>query len=109
MAPAGAVAGPFSMDVLPQIFAGGELGHDPLGAGSVIVAVGDGLAVVGSTVGDGLAVVGSTVGDGLVVVGSTVGDGSVGSGVVAVGVGEGVVCGVVPLLMMVKSPRRLEV
>jgi hypothetical protein len=119
------------MDVLPQIFAGGELGHDPFGAGSVgstvgdglvvvgstvgdglvVVGstVGDGLVVVGSTVGDGLAVVGSTVGDGLVVVGSTVGDGSVGSGVVAVGVGEGVVCGVVPLLMMVKSPRRLEV
>ena len=87
MAPAGAVAGPFSNDVLPQIFAGGELGHDPFGAGSVVVAVGDGMAVVGSTVGDG----------------------SVGSGVVAVGVGEGVVRGVVPLLMMVKSPRRLEV
>jgi len=105
---------------LPQIFAGGELGHDPFGAGSVGSTVGDGLVVVGSTVGDGfvvvgstvgdgLVVVGSTVGDGLVVVGSTVGDGSVGSGVVAVGVGEGLVCGVVPSLMMVKSPRRLEV
>ena len=106
MAPAGAVAGPFSNDVLPQIFAGGELGHDPFGAGSVVVAVGDGLAVVGSTVGDGLAVVGSTVGDGLVVVGSAVGDGAVGCGAVGSGVGEGVVCGVVALLAMVKSPRR---
>ena len=105
--------------MLPQIFAGGELGHDPFGAGSVVVAVGDGLAVVGSTVGDGLAVVGSTVGDGLavvgsavgdglVVVGAAVGDGEVGSGAVVVGVGEGVVCGVVPLLATVKCPRRLE-
>jgi hypothetical protein len=103
------------MDVLPQIFAGGELGHDPFGAGSVGSTVGDGLVVVGSTVGDGLVVVGSTVGDGLVVVGSAVGDGlvvvgsAVGSGAVVVGVGEGLVCGVVALLAVVKSPRRLEV
>ena len=35
MAPAGAVAGPFNTDVLPQIFAGGALGHDPFGAGAL--------------------------------------------------------------------------
>ena len=72
MAPAGAVAGPFSNDVLPQIFAGGALGHDPFGAGIVslsLTVVGAGAIVVGGAevvVGavDGLAVVGSTVGDG---------------------------------------------
>jgi hypothetical protein len=36
---AGAVDGPLSNEVLPQILAGGELGHDPLGAGSAVVVV----------------------------------------------------------------------
>ena len=87
MAPAGAVAGPFNTDALPQIFAGGALGHDPFGAGGTVVdCVGAGAAVVG--------------GAEVVVVGGSVG--------VSVGVG-GVLGVVAPLLETVKVPRRLEV
>ena len=44
IAPAGGVAGPFKMEVLPQILAGGALGHVPPGAGGgdVVVVVVDG-------------------------------------------------------------------
>jgi hypothetical protein len=85
---------------LPQIFAGGALGHDPFGAGGTVVdCVGAGAAVVGGAV----VTVGFGAG-GAVVVGGSVGV-SVG---VAVGVGG--VLGVVALLLeTVKVPRRLEV
>jgi hypothetical protein len=85
---------------LPQIFAGGALGHDPFGAGGTVVdCVGAGAAVVGGAV----VTVGFGAG-GAVVVGGSVGV-SVG---VAVGVG-GVLGVVAPLLETVKVPRRLEV
>jgi hypothetical protein len=100
---------------LPQIFAGGALGHDPFGAGGTAVdCVGAGAAVVGGAEvvvgGAGAAVVGGavvTVGfgaGGAVVVGGSVGV------VVAVALGGGGVLGVVaPLLATVKVPRRLVV
>jgi hypothetical protein len=99
---------------LPQIFAGGELGHDPFGAGSVVVdVVGTRVAVV---VGAAVVVVGAEV-VGTEVVGAAV---VVPSGacavVVVVGVGAalevfvGALLGVVvtPLLAIVKFARRLD-
>ena len=82
IAPAGALAGPFSTAALPQILAGGALGQDPLGPGGVGVAV----VVVVVVVGDGSVVV--VEGGGAVVV---VGDSLVGVvvGAVVVVVGEG--------------------
>jgi len=120
MAPAGAFAGPLSNDVFPQIFAGGELGHDPFGA----VDVGDGWVVVGAVV-VGPVVAGAVVGAvavGAVVVGAVVA-GAVVAGAVVVGavvvgalVGDAVVVGVVgvgvgftPPLRALKRPRRVEV
>jgi hypothetical protein len=94
------VAGPLSNEALPQIFAGGELGHDPFGAGSVVA--------VGAAVVVGGAVVGGAVVGGAVVGGAVVGGAVVGGAVVVVGVGEGVVV-VAPLLATVKCARRLEV
>jgi hypothetical protein len=98
---------------LPQIFAGGALGHAPLGTGSVVDAVGAvvvGAVVVGAeVVGGAVVVVG---GAGAVVVASgagavvlVVGDGAV--VVVAVGAEVGVV--VTLPLATVKFPRRLDV
>jgi len=99
---------------LPQIFAGGALGHDPFGAGGTVVdCVGAGSVVMGGAevaVGTvGAAVVGGavdTVGFGA---GADAVGGSAGVFVgVAVGVGD--VLGVVaPLLETVNVPRRLEV
>jgi hypothetical protein len=88
MAPEGAVVGPFSTDVLPQIFAGGALGHDPFGAASVVVAVGDGLVVVGATAG---AVVAGAVVAGAVVAGAVVAGAVVAGAVVAGAVVAGAV------------------
>ena len=110
MAPAGAVAGPFNTDVLPQILAGGAVGHDPFGAGGTVVdGVGAGAVVLGGAevvvVGVGAAVVGRAVvtvgvGAGAVVVGGSVG--------VLVGVGD-VLGAVAPSLETLKVPRRPEV
>jgi hypothetical protein len=121
IAPTGAVAGPLSSDVLPQIFAGGELGHDPFGAGSVVVdVVGTRVAVV---VGAAVVVVGAeVVGGAVVVAGAEVVGGAVvvaaGAGAVVVVVGAGAVdvvfvgelVGVVVSLWLatVKSARRLD-
>lgn len=114
MAPAGAFAGPLSNDALPQIFAGGELGHAPLEAGNVVVeVVGLPVAVVGGAL---VAVGGLLVGAGAVVVGAVVVAGAVlvGAGAVVVGadvavvVGEAVGVGAVTLLATLKSPRRLD-
>jgi hypothetical protein len=109
--------------VLPQIFAGGELGHDPLGAGGTdvvggltVVVVAGAVAVVGAVVIVGFGAV--VVGFGAVVVGC--GAGAVVVGAVAVGfgagavvagavVGEGLVVGGTPVFVTVNSPRRLEV
>jgi hypothetical protein len=122
--------------VLPQILAGGELGHDPLGAGGTdvggltVVVVGGAVAVVGAVVivGFGAVVVGFGAvvvgcGAGAVVVGAVVvgfGAGAVVVGAVVVGfgagavvagavVGEGLVVGGTPVFVTVNSPRRLEV
>ncbi|MFL6044185.1 MAG: hypothetical protein ACJ72M_03605 [Propionibacteriaceae bacterium] len=125
------MAGPLSTDALPQIFAGGELGHDPLGAGGtdvlggwVVVVVGGAVVVAGAvvTVGFGAVVVGFGAvvvgcGAGAVVVGAVVvgfEGGAVVAGVVvgaglAVVVGEGLVVGCTPLFATANSPRRLEV
>jgi hypothetical protein len=86
------------MDVLPQIFAGGELGHEPTESGNAVVDVGgaDGSVVVGAVV-VGAVVVGDVV----------VGDVVVGAEVVGALLVGGVVGGVTPLLT-VKSARRLE-
>jgi hypothetical protein len=106
MAPVGAVAGPLSNDVLPQIFAGGVLGHDPFGAGSAVVEpIGWAIAVGGAAV---VVVEAVVVGAALVVVGTVV----VGAGVVVVGApvgGEAVGVGVAPVFATLKSARRLEV
>ncbi|HEY6811880.1 MAG TPA: hypothetical protein VI074_04230 [Propionibacteriaceae bacterium] len=135
MAPAGAVTGPLSSDALPQIFAGGALGHDPFGTGravvelvGLVVAVGGGAVVVvgalvsvgGSVVG-GLVVGGLIVGPGAVVVGAVVvagavlvGGAVVGAGAVVVGaevavaVGAAVGVGVVPLLAILNFALRLD-
>jgi hypothetical protein len=137
MAPAGAVAGPLSTDALPQIVAGGELGHDPFGTGplgtvvelvGLVVAVGGGavvvvgaLVAVGGLVVGGLVVGGLIVEAGAVVVGAVVvagavlaGGAVVGAGAVVVGaevavaVGAAVGVGVVPLLATLNFPRRLD-
>jgi hypothetical protein len=132
MAPAGAVAGPLSTDALPQIVAGGELGHDPFGTGplgtvvelvGLVVAVGGGaVVVVGAPVGVGGLVVGGLIVEaGAVVVGAVVvagavlvGGAVVGVGAVVVGaevavaVGAAVGVGVVPLLATLNFPRRLD-
>jgi len=109
--------------VLPQIFAGGELGHDPLGAGgtdvvgglTVVVVVGA-VAVVGAVVIVGFGAV--VVGFGAVVVGCGAGAVVVGAVVVGFGagavvagtvVGEGLVVGGTPVFVTVNAPRRLEV
>jgi hypothetical protein len=106
------VAGPLSNDVLPQIFAGGELGHDPFGAGNA-VDVGDGWVVVGAAVVGAVVAVGPDVGGavvvGAVVVGAVVVAALVAGAVVLVGVGDGLADGVTPLLAIVKRPRRLDV
>jgi hypothetical protein len=119
---------------LPQIFAGGELGHDPFGAGSVVGAVVVGAVVVGAVVGPAEVVVGAEVvgggaevvvgaevlggalvvvgGGAKVVVGAEVLGGALvvaGVGAVVVVVGAGAAVGVTPLLATVKFPRRLEV
>lgn len=130
IAPAGALAGPLSKDALPQIFAGGALGHDPLGAGSAVVdavgAVVVGAVVVGADVVGGAAVVvvgAEVVGGAVVVVGGAgavvvVVVGGAAAVVVVAGVGAavgavvvGAVLGVVvaPLLATLKFPRRLDV
>lgn len=118
IAPVGAVAGPLRSEVFPQIFAGGELGHDPFETGRVVVVV---VAVVGGAVvaGGALVVVvaGFVVGAVAVVVAAMVVAGAVlvgaGSalvgGEVAVLVGETVGVDVMPLLETVKSPRRRDV
>ena len=119
IAPVGAVAGPLRSEVFPQIFAGGELGHDPFETGRVVVVV---VAVVGGAVvaGGALVVVvvaGFVVGAVAVVVAAVVVAGAVlvgaGSalvgGEVAVLVGETVGVDVMPLLETVKSPRRRDV
>ena len=95
------VAGPFSKDALPQIFAGGALGHDPLETGGVVaVDVGSAVAVVGAVVvGVGAVVV--VVGVGAVVVGA----GSAGG----VAVGSTVGVGVAPVFATLKYVRPLEV
>jgi hypothetical protein len=116
--------------VLPQIFAGGELGHDPLGAGGTdvvggltVVVVAGAVAVAGAVVivGFGAVVVGFgavVVGFGAVVVGCGAGAVVVGAVVVGFGagavvagavVGEGLVVGGTPVFVTVNSPRRLEV
>jgi hypothetical protein len=97
---------------LPQIFAGGALGHDPFGAGSVVDAVG---AVVGGAVVVGADVVGAAAV--AVMGGAVVVAGDAGAVVVVVGVGAavgavvGAVVGVVvaSLLATLKSARRLDV
>jgi len=115
---------------LPQIFAGGELGHDPLGAGGTdvvggltVVVVAGAVAVAGAVVivGFGAVVVGFgavVVGFGAVVVGCGAGAVVVGAVVVGFGagavvagavVGEGLVVGGAPVFVTVNSPRRLEV
>jgi hypothetical protein len=118
IAPGGAVAGPLSKDVLPQILAGGELGQDPFGAGSVAVGADVvGPVVVGAEVVGGAAVVvvgAKVVGGAVVVVGAVVVGGGAGAVVVVVGAGAvvvGAVEGVVitPLFATLKSARRLEV
>jgi hypothetical protein len=115
IAPVGAVAGPLSNEALPQIFAGGELGHDPFGAGSVVGVVVVGAVVVGAVVvGAAEVVVGAEVvgGGAEVVVGAEVVGGALvvaGGGAVVVVVGAGAAVGVTPLLATVKFPRRLEV
>lgn len=53
IAPPGGVVGPFSSTVLPQIRAGGALGHVPVGTDVVEVGVGEPVLVVGA-VGDGV-------------------------------------------------------
>lgn len=116
--------------MLPQIFAGGELGHDPLGAGGTdvvggltVVVVAGAVAVAGAVVivGFGAVVVGFgavVVGFGAVVVGCGAGAVVVGAVVVGFGagavvagavVGEGLVVGGTPVFVTVNSPRRLEV
>jgi hypothetical protein len=108
MAPVGAVAGPLSNDVLPQIFAGGVLGHDPFGAGSPVVEpVGWAVAVGGAAV---VVVEAVVVGAALVVVGTVVvGAGAVVGAPVGDIVGEAVGVGVAPVFATLKSARRLEV
>jgi hypothetical protein len=101
------VAGPLSNAVLPQIRAGGALGHDPLGTDPVAVAVGELLLVVG----DGAAVV--VLGEGAAVVGAAelgVGEGAVvveGLGaalvVVVVGFGLGAVLGLATWKVAVRT------
>jgi hypothetical protein len=104
---------------LPQIFAGGALGHDPFGAGSVVVCAVGPVVVVG---GAAVVVVGADVVGGAVVVAGGAGSvvvavavGSVAGGVVVGSVVGGVVVGsvvgveVAPMLATLKSPRRLEV
>ena len=119
IAPLGAVAGPLSSEAVPQILAGGALGHDPVGAGSVVVeGVGDTVDGVGAAV---VVVGGATVGVGSLVV-VDVAAGSVGEALsvgeaVSAGVGEAVSVGVgeavgvvgTPLLAIVKFARRREV
>jgi hypothetical protein len=112
------VAGPLSNDASPQIFAGGELGHDPSGAGSAVVdVVGDAAVVVVGTVVAGAVVAGAVVGGGVVAGAVVAGAVVAGAVVVVVGAGAavvvvvGAVVGVVvtPLLATVMFPRRRDV
>jgi hypothetical protein len=92
------VAGPLSNAVLPQIRAGGALGHDPLGTDPVAVGVGELLLVVG----DGAAVV--VLGEGAAVVGAAelgVGEGAL--VVVVVGFGLGAVLGLATWKVAVRT------
>jgi hypothetical protein len=123
------VAGPLSNDVLPQTFAGGELGHEPLGTGCAVTdvvgtevavdVVGAAVVVVVGAVVVGTAVVVAIGGAVAVVVGTTVvavGEAVVvvvGTTVVAVGEAVVVVVGgevvVVTRLATVKSSRLRDV